>query len=58
VEVEFNPDRRIIDSGRIAVTSDSNVLDGVARWLNLGRLIVERRVPAAWVIDLSGADAA
>jgi hypothetical protein len=53
VEVEFNPDREIVNSGRVAVTSDSNVLDGVARWLNLGRTIVERHVPDAWVIDLS-----
>jgi hypothetical protein len=52
VEVEFNPDREIVNSARVAVTSDSNVLDGVARWLNLGRLIVERHVPEAWVIDL------
>jgi hypothetical protein len=53
VEVEFNPDREIVNSRRVAVTSDSNVLDGVERWLNLGRLVVERRVPGAWVIDLS-----
>jgi hypothetical protein len=54
VEVEFNPDREIVNSGRVAVTSDSNVLDGVARWLNLGRLIVERYIEHAWMIDLSG----
>ncbi|HEX8499355.1 MAG TPA: DUF434 domain-containing protein [Pyrinomonadaceae bacterium] len=54
VGVEFNPDREIVNSNRVAVTSDSNVLDGVARWLNLSRLVVERRVPDAWVIDLSG----
>lgn len=41
-----------VNSSRVAVTSDSNVLDGVARWLNLGRMIVERHVPEAWVIDL------
>ena len=54
VAVEFNPDREIVNSSRVAVTSDSNVLDGVARWLNLGRMIVERHVPEAWVIDLGG----
>lgn len=53
VRAEFNPDRDIVNSNRIAVTSDSNVLDGAARWLNLGRLIVERHVEGAWVIDLS-----
>lgn len=54
VEVEFNPDREIVNSSSVAVTSDSNVLDGVTRWLNLGRLIVERYIPDAWVIDLAG----
>jgi hypothetical protein len=53
VRAEFNPDREIVKSARVAVTSDSNVLDGVARWLNLGRMIVERYVERAWVIDLS-----
>lgn len=53
VRAEFNPDREIVNSGRVAVTSDSNVLDGAARWLNLGRMIVERRVERPWVIDLS-----
>lgn len=58
VRAEFNPDREIVKSERIAVTSDSNVLDGVERWLNLGRMIVEKYVETAWVIELSGADAA
>ena len=53
VEVEFNPDREIVNSSRVAVTSDSNVLDGVERWLNLGRMIVERYIPDAWMIDLA-----
>lgn len=53
VRTEFNPDREIVKSDLIAVTSDSNVLDGVARWLNLGRLIVERHVPSRWLIDLN-----
>ena len=53
VEVDFNPDRRIADSERVAVTSDSNVLDHTARRLNLSRLIVERHTPDAWLIDLN-----
>jgi hypothetical protein len=52
-EVVFNPDRNIINSGRVAVTSDSNVLDGVARWLNLNRLVVRQHVPQPWLLDLS-----
>jgi hypothetical protein len=52
VEVEFNPDRAIVNSGRVAVTSDSNVLEGVARWLNLSRLVIEQLVPRPRLIDL------
>ena len=52
VEAVFNPDRRIVESGRVAVTSDSNVIDGAARWINFSRHLVERHVPGAWVVDL------
>ncbi|MFP5262995.1 MAG: DUF434 domain-containing protein [Blastocatellia bacterium] len=53
VEVVGNPDREIIRSGRIAVTSDSIILDGVSRWINLSAHIVSEMLPRAWVIDLS-----
>jgi hypothetical protein len=53
VRAAFNPDREIVRSDCIAVTSDSNVLDGAARWLNLARMIVERHVERPWVVDLS-----
>ena len=52
-EVEFNPDRAIINSGRVAVTSDSNVLDRAARWLTLSRLLVGRHFAHAWLLDLA-----
>ncbi|HEV2799797.1 MAG TPA: DUF434 domain-containing protein [Pyrinomonadaceae bacterium] len=52
VELVFNPDREIADSAHVAVTSDSNVLDGAARWVNVGRTLIETRLGAAWVIDL------
>jgi hypothetical protein len=54
VRAEFNPDREIVKSDRIAVTSDSNVLDGVARWLNLGAHLIEKHLTRPWLIDLSG----
>jgi hypothetical protein len=53
VRAEFNPDRTIIDSDRIAVTSDSNILDHAARRLNLARLIIERHVSRPWLVDLN-----
>jgi hypothetical protein len=52
VAVEFNPDRRLAASGRIAVTTDSFILDAAARWFNFNEYLVERALPHAWLIDL------
>jgi hypothetical protein len=52
VEVVFNPDTVILASDQIAVTSDSNILDGVGRWINLGSHLIRERLPAAWLVDL------
>jgi len=52
VEVVFNPDREMVNSGRLAVTSDSNILDHAARWFNFNEYLIERFIPQAWVIDL------
>jgi len=52
VELVFNPDREIAASTHVAVTSDSNVLDGAARWVNVARPLVEAHLADAWVIDL------
>jgi hypothetical protein len=54
VDLEANPDHTLIDAGECVVSSDSVVLDGCGRWLNLARLIVDRRIPDAWVVDLAG----
>jgi hypothetical protein len=52
IDLLFNPDERIISSNKIAITSDSVILDGVARWANFSRHIIEKRLPDAWVVDL------
>jgi hypothetical protein len=52
VETVFNPDREIAVSSRVAVTSDSNILDGAARWLNFNEHLLANFIPRAWVIDL------
>ncbi len=52
VELLFNPDAELIRAPGIAVTSDSAILDGAARWLNLGWHLVRSRVPDAWLVDL------
>jgi hypothetical protein len=53
VETMFDPDGEIIDSGRIAITSDSVILDRASRWVNLSGPLIAGKVPDAWVIDLS-----
>jgi hypothetical protein len=53
VEVVMNPDKVIRSSNQIAVTADSNILDGVKGWINLGESLVTRCVSEAWVVDLS-----
>ncbi len=52
VEVVMNPDKAIRASDQIAVTSDSNILDGVKGWINLGEMLVAQYLPEAWVVDL------
>ena|ERR1043165_3287474 len=54
VEVVFNPDADILASSGIAVTSDSLILDGAMRWINLNRHLIEKYLTNSWVIDLRG----
>lgn len=56
VEVVMNPDKVLCETAGVAVTSDSNILDHCQRWLNLGRLVIERNLPQVWRVDLSEAD--
>lgn len=48
-----NPDRFIADSGKIAITSDSAILDSAASWTNLSAHLIERHFPDAWLIEFS-----
>jgi hypothetical protein len=52
VGVTMNPDKVIRASDQIAVTSDSNILDGAAKWVNLNSLLIGKHLPQAWIIDL------
>jgi hypothetical protein len=52
VELVFNPDAGIATAAAIAVTSDSNILDKAACWVNLGRYLIETCLPESWMIDL------
>lgn len=52
VEVVLNPDADIPTTGRIAITSDSSILDRVARWVNFSAHLITAHLPQAWRIDL------
>ncbi len=52
VEVVMNPDKNLRSSGQIVVTSDSNILDGVNQWINLGEILITQRVNEPWIVDL------
>mgnify|MGYP001548361577 CR=1 FL=1 len=41
VRLEMNPDKVLLESEHIIATSDSAVLDGCEKWLNLARIVVE-----------------
>ncbi len=53
VELVGDPDAVLAKTDRIVATADSEVLNHVQRWVNLVREIIETRVPAARIIDLS-----
>jgi hypothetical protein len=52
-EVAMNPDKVLRSSDQIVVTSDSNVLDGVKHWINLGQILIARHLTEARIVDLS-----
>jgi hypothetical protein len=55
VQLEFSPDKVLSEAAAVVATSDSLVLDRCTSWFNAARTIISERVPAAQIIDLSGA---
>lgn len=54
-ELTENPDQVIRHSDKVAITSDSAILDGGVQWLNLGAHLVKNHFHESWLIDFSGA---
>jgi hypothetical protein len=54
-ELIENPDQAILGSHKVAITSDSAILDGVGHWVNLGAYLITKYFPEAWLIDFSDA---
>jgi hypothetical protein len=52
VELAFNPDAEILTSARIAVSSDSVILDRATSWAELNSHIIRLYLSRAWIVDL------
>ena len=55
-EVVPDPDRTLVETGTVVASADSWILDRCEAWVNLARRVIEKSVPQARVIDLSGGD--
>ena len=53
VELVFNPDKVLWESGQVIATSDGVVLDRCRQWVNLTREIITTRIPQTRILDLS-----
>ncbi|MFZ0035449.1 MAG: DUF434 domain-containing protein [Sedimentisphaerales bacterium] len=53
IELLLSPDAKLVKSDLTTATSDSVVLDGCRRWVNLARAIIEEKLPEAHLVDLS-----
>jgi hypothetical protein len=52
IELLLSPDAELIKSDEIVATSDSVVLDGCKKWVNLATEIITQKLPSAKIIDL------
>ena len=53
IELLLSPDAELIKTAAVVASSDSVVLDRCERWVNLTRAIIEEKIPAARLVDLS-----
>ena len=56
VELMLSPDAELIKTDLIVASSDSVILDGCRRWVNLAMEIVKQKLSSAWIIDLAPKD--
>jgi hypothetical protein len=52
VELVDNPDKAIVESGSIAASSDSWVMDHAAGWVCLPETVLAKADVSAWIVDL------
>jgi hypothetical protein len=53
IELVISPDAALIKADAIVASSDSVVLDGCGRWVNLAAEIIKAKIPSAKIIDLT-----
>jgi hypothetical protein len=56
IELLLSPDAELIKSDLVVASSDSVILDGCRRWVNLATEIIRQKLPLAWIIDLTPED--
>ncbi|MBA7692389.1 hypothetical protein ES703_100956 [subsurface metagenome] len=54
IELLLSPDAALKKTAAVVASSDSVVLDGCKRWVNLATEIIKKKLASARVIDLSG----
>lgn len=53
VAVVPDPDRELVATRAIVVSSDRQILDGCANWVDLAGPLIRELVPHAWIVDLA-----
>ena len=56
VRLVADPDPLLAESDETIASADGEVLNRCRRWISLARIVVERFVPSAWVVDLAEGD--
>jgi len=49
--LDNNPDKFIVESGHIAISSDAWILDNSSSWCNMVRYIVDQQIPQKNVVE-------
>ncbi len=52
VELVFDPDKVLVKSEHLVVSSDGWILDHAKQWFNLGAYLIEQHLPAAKVLEI------
>jgi hypothetical protein len=52
VETVMNPDRELRASDQIVITSDSAILDGPVKWMNLSAWLIREQALKVWLVNM------